>query len=383
MKNRMKLWTLFAALILLIPAHTLTAQKRTKAEVIRDLDRLYTHLLQNDMFNGGVGVRYEGDIIYSKGFGTANFDKGTPFTPASQTEIASVSKQFTAAAIMMLWNEGKLQLSDDVNLYFNPALPYNGITIAHLLTHQSGVPEYSTLMRDHWDHAKVATNNDIIELVRARKPPVLFAPGASYQYSNLGYLLLAEIVHQVAGKPLDVFLSERVFIPFGMSSTGFFPRTAISKMPLYAPGVIKNNAGRYVLPETTKSRAYVWYLSGRFGPGRLTSSVNDLFVWDSLLYTNAVLPQPVLQEMYLPRATVNEQKISYGYGWRITEDPYVIYHTGSWPGNLTYIKRFMKQHSTVIILNNTSSPYMEAIREATDAIVSGKEWTLPKKNNGK
>src|SRR5690606_13918688 len=119
---------------------------------------------------------------------------------------------------------------------------------------------------------------------------------------------------------------------------------------------------------------------GRYGPGRLTSSLNDLLKWDSLLYTNAVLPQPVLKEMFKPVVEIKDSPDSYGLGWRsVNADPSIVYHTGSWPGNLTYFKRYTKDRSTIIILNNTSSKYMEVIRNTTDAIIEGRKWDYPKK----
>lgn len=357
------------------------SQQPSKEQVVQQLDQLFDYLYKNDMFNGGVGVRYKGEIIFKKGYGKGNFETGTPFTPASQTEIASVSKHFTATAILMLWKDGKLRLDDDINQYISPELPYEGITIEHLLTHQSGVPEYTKVLREKWDHSKAATNADIVGLIRENKPAALFKPGTDYQYSNLGYLLLAEVVHKVSGKPLDQFLSEQIFTPFGMSSTGFYPRSDIYKMPMYAPGVIRDKKTKnFVRPETVKGREYVWYLSGRFGPGRLTSSVNDLLLWDSLLSTTVVLPGPIKKEMFTGRVLVNDKESKYGYGWRVTNaDTTVVYHTGSWPGNLTYFKRYMTDRSAIVILNNTSSPYMAEIRNTADAIVEGKKWEYPKK----
>src|SRR5699024_2503539 len=129
------------------------------------------------------------------------------------------------------------------------------------LSHQSGLPGYTSVLRKHWDHKKVATNEDIVNLLRKYHPDPLFNSGEKYKYSNTGYILLAQIVKHVSGKQLDDFLKEHVFLPFGMSSSGFFPRTAIYKMPLYAPGVIwSKDSGAYVRPASLSKRKYVWYL---------------------------------------------------------------------------------------------------------------------------
>lgn len=345
-----------------------------------ELNLFFNYLVQHKMFNGAVAVKYNGDLIFKKGYGTGNFETNTPFTPASQTELGSMSKQFTATAIMILWKDGKLQLTDHLNKYFDPPLPYKNITIEELLSHQSGLPAYPGLFDHGWDPKKMATNKDIVTLLRKYHPASLFKPGTQYQYSNLGYILLAQIVNKVSGKPLDQFLKENVFLPFGMSSTGFFAREKIFTMPLYAPGVQwDKDSAKYTRPEYLKGKQYVYYLSGRLGSGRLTSSINDLLKWDSLLYTNAVLPQPIIKEMFKARVPIPDEPYSYGFGWFIKNgDPSTVFHTGSWPGNLTYIRRYTNTRSTIIILNNTSSKYMKDIRNTVDAIVEGRIWAYPK-----
>lgn len=352
-----------------------------KQKVLSELNQLYQYLDENKLFNGAIGVRYHGEIIFKKGLGTGDFERNTPFTPYSQTEIGSMSKQFTAAAIMILWKNGQLQLDDDINKYLSPSIPYKGITVRHLLSHQSGLPNYTSLFKkDNWDVKKVATNEDIIRLLIKYHPDPLFKPGTQFKYSNTGYIVLAEIVQHITGKNLGEFLNEMIFRPFGMSSTGFYPRETIYKMPLYAPGVALNKkTQKLVRPESLTRFRYVTYLSGRFGSGRLTSSINDIFVWDSLLYTQAFLPQPIIQEMYAPQVKTTREGYDYGFGWYVNEsDPSTVYHTGSWPGNRTYIKRHLKEHSTVIVFNNTNTVITE-LGETIDKIIQGLPWELPKK----
>ena len=375
----MKYFKWIVLFFLLLAGRMAVAQ--SSQNVIADLNKLFSYLHKEKMFNGAVGVRYKGKTIFEHGYGTGNFETRSAFTPASQTELASVSKQFTATAIMLLWKDGKLRLNDNINAYFDPKLPYEGITIKDLLTHQSGLPRYTPFFKKGWDPQKVATNEDIVRLLRKYHPPVFFSPGSHYRYSNLGYILLAQIVKKVSGERLDHFLTRHVFVPFGMSATGFYPRFAIFRMPLYAPGMIwSKDSGKYVRPEYFGNRKYVWYLSGRFGSGRLTSSVNDLLTWDSLLYTNSILPQAIIRKMFVPQVSIPGESASYGFGWKIdSADHSIVFHKGSWPGNYTYIKRFTRERSTVVILNNTYSKYMKAIRNTTDAIVKGEPWHYPEK----
>ncbi|WP_170845747.1 serine hydrolase domain-containing protein [Parapedobacter composti] len=350
----------------------------------QQLEALFTYLHEHDMFNGAVAVKDQGKLIFRAGFGVGNFETGTPFLPQSQTEIASVSKQFTATAIMLLRDEGKLRLDDDINRYFTPALPYEGITIRQLLTHTSGVPDYEKYFRENWHTSDLVYNKDIIHFLHVEKPPLQFPPGSTYQYSNLGYVLLAEIVEACSGIPLDVFLHQRIFAPHAMSSTGFFVRNTIFRTPGYAPGVVwDSEACQYVRPETQQRYAYVGYLSGRLGPGRLTSTVDDLLKWDSLLYTDGILPDSSLQEMFSPMVSVPNTPGHYGYGWRVLPPDgkgREVFHTGAWPGNYTLMKRYIDDKSTIILLNNTYSPYMVVIRNTVDAILKGRAYEWPKKH---
>lgn len=349
----------------------------SKAE---ELERLFSYLSTNGMFNGGVAIVDQGNLIFKRGYGIGNFETGSDFTGSSQTEIASVSKQFTASAIMLLRERGLLNLDDDINKYFIPPLPFQGITIKHLLTHTSGLPEYEDYFTKNWKTKVAATNKDIVGFLHREKPAALDTPGRIYRYSNLGYVLLAEIVEAIAGTPLDRFLEENLFAPAGMASTGFFSRDSIFTMPNYAPGVQwDDNQGRYVRPETISGQAYVRSLSERLGPGRLSSTVDDLIRWDSLLYSYSVLPAALQNEMYAPHVRTPDGA-HYGFGWQVTHDPIkgrVVHHSGSWPGNLTYIRRYLDDRSTMILLNNTSSPYMSAIRKVLVRLLAGQSYAYP------
>src|SRR5690606_35523666 len=182
------------------------------------------------------------------------------------------------------------------------------------------------------------------------------------------------------------FLTENIFKPYGLTSTGFMVRATIFGNPRYAPGVVWDQKRcTYVRPETIEGNEFVWYLSGRFGPGRLTSTVNDLLKWDELLYSGKLLSEASLKEMFAPHIkTSGKRKEHYGYGWVNVDSLSVkgqeIYHTGSWPGNLTYIKRYIGDRSTVILLNNTNSPYILVIRNTVDAILKGVPYEFPKRN---
>lgn len=345
------------------------------------LDSFFNVLYQKRMFNGAVAIKSKGKLIFKKGYGTANFSMDTPFLPGTAMEVASVSKQFTATAILLLEQEKKIGLDDNLKRYFGEDFPYTNITIKHLINHTSGLPDYESYFRKNWDTTKIATNSDIVAYLKQKKPNLLSEPGKKYKYSNSGYILLAEIVHMVSGKRLDHFLEEKIFKVAQMSNTHFYNRDDIWTMADYAPGYrIDPATCKYDRPENLTGRYYYYYLSGRLGPGRLSSNVEDLMKWDSILYTDTLLNAQG-KEIAFQAYPAEEEGSDYGFGWHVIQDDSfgkVVYHTGSWAGNLAYIKRYVDDKSLVIILNNTYSPYIKEIRTAVDTYVMGGSLKIPK-----
>ncbi|QDH79914.1 beta-lactamase family protein [Echinicola soli] len=342
------------------------------------LDSLFHYLYAEGLYNGAVAVVDEGELIFKKAYGLANLEDSSAFGTGTAMEVASVSKQFTASAIMHLAQEHKLSITDDIRAYLPAGFPYEGISIKHLLSHTAGVPDYTTYFIDHWPKNQLANNKDIVAYFIKHQPPVKFAPGTDYDYSNTGYVLLAEIVENASGMPLDDYLEEQLFKPFAFQNAGFYQRSEIYDLKNYAPSFRwSTDSCRYIRPEHLPGKAYYFFLSDRLGPGRLSVNVEDLLRWDRLLYTNDFLSQGSKESMFTP-VEYEGVDTDYGFGWHNYEDDKVgavSYHTGSWAGNLSYIKRFREVKSTIILLNNTNSPYMKEIRNAVDAIVTAREMT--------
>lgn len=345
------------------------------------LDSFFQTLAEKEMFNGAVAVKKEGKLILKKGYGKANFKYDEDFTPETPMEIASVSKQFTAAAILILQQEGKLHIEDRAKKYLGADFPYPKITIKHLLTHTSGLPNYATYFRKEWDTTKIAYNKDILTYFKTEKPELISVPGERYKYSNSGYIVLAEIVAAVSGRPLDEFLRNQIFQPAEMGSSAFYERDTIWQMKGYAPGYMLDlRTCDYVRPEDLPGKYYYYFLSGRLGSGRLSSSVDDLIKWDRILYTDEILNQKSKEEAFAIHQPQKDTS-DYGFGWHIYKDSQlgkVVYHTGSWAGNLSFIKRFLDDKSLIIILNNTHSPYMKEIRTDVENYLKGEPLKIPK-----
>lgn len=375
-----------------------------------ELEIYFDSLANHNDFNGAVLFKENGQVVFKKAYGFANYSKQNPFKTSTQMEIASVSKQFTSMSIMMLYEKGMLNLDAPVNEYLNTPLPYDNITIRQLLTHTSGFPEYEDYFYSSWPKESMCLNKDILEYYAQYKPELLFKPGSNFKYSNGGYIVLAEVVDFVSGEPLDKYLEKNIFQPFGFKNTGFVDRNTILARENYAPGYYFNSEeNTYILPDSIPGKEYITFLAARFGPGRVSTTVEELAKWDSLLTTNALLSNESLIEMYTPQP-IEGVESNYAFGWRVNHDStlgYHIYHTGNWAGNKTYISRFVNSlvvnsnelkdsrnidedsnnainlpDQTLIIFNNTNSKLTKAIYAHGDRIIRQHRESLVKKLKG-
>ncbi|WP_372746659.1 serine hydrolase domain-containing protein, partial [Lutibacter sp.] len=356
---------------------------KAESDVQNDtLDAYFSALYKAKMFNGAVAVKRNGKLIFKKAYGVANITKETPFLTNTSIEIASVSKQFTAAAILLLQQENKLKVTDLATLYLGDDFPYKNVTISQLLSHTSGLPDYEKYFKKNWDSSVIAYNKDILRYFKTVKPEIISVPGEKYHYSNTGYILLAEIVNAVSGTTLEHYLAQKVFKPMKMNSTFFIGRDSIWNKKNYAPGYMFSLADcKHVIPESLPNNGYYRFLSGRLGSGRLSSSIDDLIKWDQFLYDDSILNVASKNSAFSKHPPTKDVS-DYGYGWHVTNDSTkgkVVYHTGSWAGNLTYISRSIDTKDLVIILNNThNSAYNKEIRSNVNGFLKGEKLSLPK-----
>lgn len=323
-------------------------------------------------FSGVALFADSGKIIYLQSFGVRNFETNVPIELTDIFELASVSKQFTAMTIMLLKQEGQLNYDDPIEKYL-PGLSYKGITIRHLLTHTAGLPDYQTVMDEHWDKSKVATNTDIFEYLKKHNPPKKFEPGEKYEYSNTGYVFLASIVEKVSGKDFIDFCQELIFNPLKMTSTAIRSNDQKNNLPNLAYGhIYVPEKNRFVRADSFPSSNYTIWLGGRKGPGRVSSTAEDLLKWDQALYTNRMVSQEILAEAFTP-TTLNDGSLSYyGFGWEIIPNSpagKVVWHNGDNPGYKTIIVRYVDAQKTLIMLNNNYHSQFESLRVAVDQLV--------------
>lgn len=304
-------------------------------------------------FNGTVLVARNGKILFAKGYGMANAEQNLVNSPRTRFRLGSITKQFTAAAIMMLQQEGKLHIGDPICNYFaNCPAAWQPITIHHLLTHTSGLPNYTDFADFEETEPTPTTPDELIS--RFRDLPLNFAPGTVYSYCNSNYVVLGAIIEQISGESYEQFLHERIFTPLGMQASGYDhpdePR--------------EERAVGYLQPGELAS---YHDMSTLFAAGALYSTVGDLLAWDQALYSEELLPQSAIQEMFTPYMN------QYGYGWKIGSqyDRRVVSHPGLVTGFSTYIARYIDDRVTVIVLSNMQYAPAEQIGVNLAGIVFG------------
>lgn len=324
---------------------------------IQKIDSLLNTLHSSGHINGNFLVAEKGKVLYKKSFGIANEETGKSLNENSVFEIASVTKQFTAMATMILHEKGKLNLDDEMSKFIPELAFYKGITIRHLLNHTSGLPDYMELFEKTFDQTKIATNADIITIFSQRQPKVLFAPNTKHEYCNTGYALLASIIERASGDTYPDFLQKAIFKPLKMSHTFVYKRRlAPKKIENYAYGyVYSDSLKKYVLPDDLQQTKFVIMLDGVVGDGGINSTVNDLLKWDRSLYTEQLLSKKGIAEMFQTTTLTDNSQIDYGYGWQIEnhkEFGKIVYHGGGWPGYATFFARHITDDKTIIILQN-------------------------------
>jgi CubicO group peptidase (beta-lactamase class C family) len=314
-------------------------------------------------FSGVILVADGGRPVYHKAFGYESFERNEKLDTNSVFELASVSKQFTAMIIMMLAEEGRLDIDDSILKYI-PDLPYENITIRNLLNHTSGLPDYQEVMDQHWDKSKVAGNEDNIAYLIKYKPAKRFSPGDKYEYSNTGYMLLASIAEKASGQDFIALCRQKIFTPLQMRSTDIRSLSEKKALPNMAWGhILVKEKNKYVQADSFPSSNYSIWLGNRKGPGRISSTSTDLLKWDQALYGDSLISQTALQEGFQPAKLNNDSISNYGFGWIITKHSQageMIYHTGDNPGYKTHLIRFIDKKRTVIVLcNNAHEKYGE------------------------
>ncbi len=311
-----------------------------------------------------------GKIVQAEGFGLANVELQVPVKPETVFQSGSVGKQFTATAVMMLVEEGKVGLDDPLTKYF-PDAPssWKEVTVRELLSHTAGFGDYP----ETFDFRKDWTEAELLKLVEGI--PLAYPPGTKWEYSNLGYLTLGILIHRVTGEFYGDFLQQRIFHPLGMETTRIISEADI----------VPNRAAGYRLVKgELKNQEWVAPMVNTTADGSLYFSILDLAKWDAALYTEKLLKPSSFDQMWTPAKLKSGQpnKAGYGFGWAIGDrhGRHVISHDGAWQGFQTTIARYVNDQLTVVVLANLAESNPSAIADHVADLYLSDAKNKPDKN---
>ncbi|OXB06667.1 serine hydrolase [Flavobacterium plurextorum] len=352
---------------------TVSLFAQNKAQQIEQLLAKYNEYGQ---FNGSALVAENGKVIFKKGFGSANMEWNIPNQTDTKFRLGSISKQFTALLIVKLAEEGKIKLDVPITTYLPDYPKANGdkITIHQLLTHTSGIPNYTSLPNFFKDKSRNPyTPEEFVKTFSSL--PLDFTPGEKFNYSNSGYFLLGYIIEKISGKTYEQYLQEIIFTPLKMVNSGYD----------HSDIILKNRAAGYERQGKAIRNAAYLDMSLPYAAGSLYSTVEDLFLWDQALYTNKLLTEKSMESLFKPY--IKAWNGFYGYGWSTYEVPNgensklnVVEHGGGINGFNTIISRIPADKNLVVLLNNTGGTVLGEMNTAIRAILYNRSFNQPKKS---
>lgn len=341
------------------------------------IDELINVYYDYGQFNGSVLVAENGKVIYKKGIGLANMEWNIPNEPDTKFRLGSITKQFTAMIIMQLVKEKKIKLDKNITDYLPDYRKDKGdrITIHHLLTHTSGIPNYTNIPGFWQDSTR---NHYTIDYVVKNfcSGDLEFEPGSIFRYSNSGYYILGFIIEKVTGEPYEQVLQERILKPLKMNNTGIDKHAVI--LEKRASGYVKDIRGY-------KNDPY-YFMQNAYAAGAMYSTVEDMYLWDQALYIDELLSKKYKDLMYKPY--IPSPCGNYAYGWGISKAPIgetgdtvkVIQHAGGINGFNTIICRLVDDKHLIVLFNNTGGTKLNEISRGIVNILYNQPYDLPKKS---
>lgn len=316
-------------------------------------------------FNGYVLIARDGKVVFSKGYGMANFEDDIPNTAQTKFRLASVTKSFTALAVMKLREKGKLNLQDSICKYLSDCPDtWKPINVRQLLNHTSGIPDYIAAPDFMRTISLSLTTDELI--ARFRNEPLQFAPDAQFAYSNSNYILLGRIIEKVSGQPYAAFIQENIFAPLDMKNSGYDDNSTL----------LKHRAIGYIKQPDRIVNARFMDMSNAYAAGGLYSTAEDLLLWNHALDTEKIVSKKSLDEIFTPG------KGNVGYGWFINRDSsnrLQISQGGLNSGFASAIFRYPEERVCIILLNNfeNASPFFPRIERDLAAILFNEKYELP------
>lgn len=325
------------------------------------MDQVVRSYVDSKQFMGTILVAKDGKIVLDKAYGSANLEWDIPNTPDTKFRLGSVTKQFTAASILLLEERGKLSTDDLVKKYLPDApAAWDKITIYHVLTHTSGIPNFTGFSDYHTTQAQPSTPEKLV--ARFRDKPLDFEPGTKWSYSNSGYVLLGYLIEKISGQSYKTFVQENIFTPLGMKDTGYDSFTA----------VIPHRASGYMPARSGPRNADYLDMTIPFAAGALYSTTHDLLTWEQGLFGGKLLSAASFKKMTTPF------KDNYGCGLMIRDvnGHKVIEHGGGIEGFNTHLAYYPDDKLTVVVLGNINGPVPSMLSGKLAAVSFGEKVVL-------
>jgi CubicO group peptidase (beta-lactamase class C family) len=345
-----KLGFILLGTVLSSGSHLVLAQPATDAALAAKSEAMIEPFVDADQFSGSVLVAKNGVPVLRKAFGLANREWDIKNTPDTKFRIGSITKQFTATAILQLVEAGKLSIDDPVSKYYAESpTAWNAITIRQLLTHTSGIPSFTGIPHFFEEQARLdRTPEEIIKLTQDK--PLDFAPGSKYSYDNTGYVILGYIIEKVSGERYADYIQHHIFDPLGMKASGYDVSATI----------IPKRASGYSRDKDHYANARFISMTEPYAAGSLYTTVDDMLTWDQAIYAAKLLTPASLQAMF------TDHGHGYGFGWVIDEQyghPHYV-HAGGVNGFITRFDRFPEDKLTVVVFSNEDSAVVPLVRIA-------------------
>ena len=347
------------------PVVTLKWYAKDKSKkVSHKLDSLLARINKRNDFHGSVLVAKKGELVYQNQVGYADFRKKSKLSNESIYQLASVSKQFTAASIMILKERNQLNLTDTITQYF-PNFPFKNITIQHLLNHTSGLPNYFWIAENEWKKKNAPTNKEMMKFLETSSVSKFFSPGRNFDYSNTGYFVLASLVEKISNMSYSNFLEASIFKPLQMKNSFAYSFENDTIRTNQLIGYRLYRGWRHRTIPSTVNDAIV-------GDKNIYTTTEDLLKWVNGLNSGKIISKESLELMYRKGETKYGRKVPYGFGFRINSnnDEKVIYHYGKWNGFSTGVTQYQEDDLVVIILEHTSYRSMKYLNNKIRSIVN-------------
>ena len=338
------------------------------------IDKVFNNLRKKVGFNGTVLYAEQGQIIYNKAWGFRNIrQRCDSLHVEDRFQLSSVSKMFTAEAVMILKNEGKIDYDLDIREYI-PEFPYEGITTRLLLNHRSGLSRYESLADAKWpDRKQPFLNEDMIEYYVLHKPDPYFKPNNGFNYSNVNYALLASIVERVSGMSFADYMKTYIFEPLNMDDSYIYEMRSDTMVSLYIEDIVQG----YYTDRRRPMQAPNEYLNGVKGDKMMISNTEDMFKFMTAVDYGLLIPDSIQDEAFKPGSPKSKKrKDNYGFGWRIpSKYPGCYFHYGWWKAYSSFFIRDYVNDKTIIVLTNTNQgPSADHFWK----IINDKTITIPK-----